>query len=94
MQGGVQRVAFGRAGAIRDGHRTAAALSRWEIVRVAAGLECRGHATERNEYRLQQRPLDLMVEIGGATWVWKGVEPVVRDDGEVVVSLAGEPATE
>ncbi len=87
--GGEVRIANGARGWLSVGWREAADLRDWVITRDGTQFVCRATAVDENS-RVEERPIDLKVEIGPMTWIWKAVEPI-RRDGKVTVALSHGP---
>lgn len=77
--------ASGTAGVLRVGYQVAADLGEWHMVlapRLPLTYAFRASVLSEHDYWITQEPLDLVVQIGTAEWLWRGVE--VRREGDTV----------
>ena len=85
--------ASGDTGALRVGHQWAATLGEWtlaprDVVPREWAFEAR--VTRQDEFWFTQRPIDLVLAVGTAEWVWRGVE-VEMDGRRVAIVLRERP---
>lgn len=85
--------ASGPSGTLRVGYQVAAELGHWEMV-LAAQLPrtFTFSATVQREhaYWITQEPLDLVLTLGTAEWLWRGIT-LKREGPRVIVDLAERP---
>ena len=87
--------ATGLGGELRHGYRVAAGLGEWLLdiqTRPTRLIEAVVTVRWTDETWLGERPLDLALHIGSATWVWRNIEPSWRD-GRMRVTLRDRPET-
>lgn len=93
----VTRMVFearGASGELRVGHRVAATLGTWSLVRKADRL-ADDRATvatiilTRDAFWWTQHPQDLWLGMGRAWWVWRGA--VVTGETGVSIVVRGDP---
>jgi hypothetical protein len=85
--------ASGQAGELRVCYQHAAWLGAWTLaVAPGATLRCAFEAQVLSENRhwMSQEPLDLVLAVGTAEWVWRGVQ-VRRAGDKVEIDLTERP---
>lgn len=79
------RGASGPIGQLRHGYQVAVKLGAWDLVlepRIPRVYTFKAKVLSRHDFWSTQSPLDLVLHVGNATWIWCDVRPVY--DGEAV----------
>jgi hypothetical protein len=80
----------GLAAELRVGYQLAAQLSGWEMTGNSAAWTLTAAVASRDCFWMDQRPLELRLTVGKATWRWRGVD-VSEDGTRITVMGAGRP---
>lgn len=87
--------ASGPAGTLRVGYQVAAELGAWDMELAAQRLPPTFifHAAVRREhaYWITQEPLDLVLSLGSAEWLWRGVVVGRAPGGRIRIELTERP---
>jgi hypothetical protein len=60
----------GHTGEIRHGYQRAAKISKWQLEHEVI----EGTPVEVHPFWIEQRPLDVVIDLGKARWKWRNVE--------------------
>lgn len=85
--------ATGNEGTLRVGYQVAAELGRWEMAQapqVPRTFRFTAQVEREHAYWITQKPLDLVLSLGTAEWLWRDIV-VERKGDRVEITLSERP---
>lgn len=85
----------GQRGYLRVGYQWAAGLGAWEIAPSGEPRTFQFTSTvlDEHDYWMRQTPIDLVLSLGTAEWVWRDVT-LVRERDAVTIVLTERPVVD